>query len=150
MLNYRRLLSGRNGLLHRVGKSSKYEMSRFNTFRCLSSSDSSSKSGKGKSSSKYSHTVLLPSTTFNQRANSLKRDPEIQKFWNDNKIYEKLYKNNHGKVFTLHDGPPYANGDLHIGHALNKILKDFINKYYILKGNKVKYIPYVVINDRKF
>jgi isoleucyl-tRNA synthetase len=90
---------------------------------------------------KYSKTVLLPQTNFNQRANSLKREPELQKWWNDNKIYSKLSENNSGEEFILHDGPPYANGGLHIGHAMNKILKDFINKYQTLKGRKVRYIP---------
>jgi hypothetical protein len=56
-------------------------------------------------------------------------------------VYEKAYENNKGSKFVLHDGPPYANGDLHIGHALNKILKDFINRYQIMKGSKVKFVP---------
>lgn len=100
--------------------------------------------GKGKKEmgeSKYSQTVLLPKTSFDQRANSLKKEPEIQKFWQDNLIYEKLSSSNLGEKFVLHDGPPYANGNLHIGHALNKILKDFINRYQILRGKKVSYIP---------
>jgi len=102
--------------------------------------------GKGKKkdgdvqASKYSKTVLLPVTSFDQRANSVKREPELQKFWADEKIYERLAETNTGDKFVLHDGPPYANGDLHIGHALNKILKDFINKYQILKGRKVRII----------
>ena len=91
--------------------------------------------------SKYSKTVLLPQTSFDQRANSLKREPELQKWWNDEQIYENLAKTNTGAKFVLHDGPPYANGNLHIGHAMNKILKDFINKYQILKGRKVRYVP---------
>ena len=90
---------------------------------------------------KYSKTVLLPVTSFDQRANSLKKEPEIQKWWNDNSIYENLSQSNQGDKFILHDGPPYANGNLHIGHALNKILKDFINKYQVLKGKKVRFIP---------
>lgn len=91
--------------------------------------------------SKYSKTVLLPVTSFDQRANSLKREPELQKFWDDNKIYENLSKSNSGEKYILHDGPPYANGQLHIGHALNKILKDFINKYHTLRGKKVRFVP---------
>ncbi len=75
------------------------------------------------------------------RANAPKREPEIQAFWAEHKIYETLSANNPGEVFVLHDGPPYANGDLHIGHALNKILKDTINKYQLLKGRKVRYVP---------
>jgi isoleucyl-tRNA synthetase len=90
---------------------------------------------------KYSGTVLLPSTTFDQRANAAKREPEIQKFWSELKISDKLFSSNKGELFTLHDGPPYANGDLHVGHALNKILKDIINKYHTLNGKRVKFIP---------
>lgn len=59
----------------------------------------------------------------------------------DKLVYENAYENNKGTKFVLHDGPPYANGDLHIGHALNKILKDFINRYQIMKGSKVKFVP---------
>jgi isoleucyl-tRNA synthetase len=89
----------------------------------------------------YKETVLLPKTTFEMRANAAKREPEIQQFWQEHKFYEKLAETNPGEPFVLHDGPPYANGSLHIGHALNKILKDIINKYQILRGRKVRYIP---------
>jgi isoleucyl-tRNA synthetase len=75
------------------------------------------------------------------RANAVKREPELQKFWAEQKIYETLSQSNPGELFILHDGPPYANGALHIGHALNKILKDTINKYQLLKGRKVRYVP---------
>lgn len=75
------------------------------------------------------------------RANAIKREPEIQKFWEENKIFESLSQNNPGELFILHDGPPYANGSLHIGHALNKILKDIINRYQLLQGRKVRYVP---------
>nr|WP_230966494.1 isoleucine--tRNA ligase [Nostoc commune] len=75
------------------------------------------------------------------RANAIKREPEIQKFWEENKIYDRLFENNPGELFILHDGPPYANGSLHIGHALNKILKDIINRYQMLQGRKVRYVP---------
>jgi isoleucyl-tRNA synthetase len=75
------------------------------------------------------------------RANSAKREPEIQQFWEDKQIYQRLSQNNPGDIFVLHDGPPYANGALHIGHALNKILKDIINRYQLLQGRKVRYIP---------
>jgi len=97
--------------------------------------------GKKKEEGKYSKTVFLPITAFDQRANSLKREPELQKWWEENKVYENLCEKNVGEKFTLHDGPPYANGNLHIGHALNKILKDFINKYQLLKGRKARYVP---------
>jgi isoleucyl-tRNA synthetase len=75
------------------------------------------------------------------RANSVKREPEIQKFWADHQIYQTLLAENPGEPFVLHDGPPYANGRLHMGHALNKILKDIINKYHLLQGRKGRYIP---------
>ncbi|MGL4620164.1 MAG: class I tRNA ligase family protein, partial [Chroococcidiopsis sp.] len=74
------------------------------------------------------------------RANATKREPEIQKFWADNQIYDRLSQQNSGEIFTLHDGPPYANGSLHIGHALNKILKDIINRYQLQQGRKVRCI----------
>ena len=89
----------------------------------------------------YSDTVNLPQTTFSMRANSVKREPQLQQFWADNQVYETLAQTNPGEPFTLHDGPPYANGDLHVGHALNKILKDIINRYNILQGRKVRYVP---------
>lgn len=89
----------------------------------------------------YKDTVNLPKTNFDMRANAIKREPEIQRFWEENKIYERLSKNNPGELFILHDGPPYANGSLHIGHALNKILKDIINRYQLLRGRKVRYVP---------
>ncbi|BAY75983.1 isoleucyl-tRNA synthetase [Nostoc linckia NIES-25] len=92
-------------------------------------------------SGNYKDTVNLPKTNFEMRANAIKREPEIQKFWEDNKIYDRLSQNNPGELFILHDGPPYANGSLHTGHALNKILKDIINRYQLLQGRKVRYVP---------
>jgi isoleucyl-tRNA synthetase len=90
---------------------------------------------------KYKDTVNLPKTNFDMRANAIKREPEIQKFWEENNIYSQLAQNNPGELFILHDGPPYANGQLHIGHALNKILKDIINRYHLLQGRKIRYAP---------
>ncbi len=75
------------------------------------------------------------------RANAVKREPELQKFWADEQIFERLSQSNPGKIFVLHDGPPYANGTLHMGHALNKTLKDIINRYQLLNGRKVRYVP---------
>jgi len=90
----------------------------------------------------YKNTVLLPKTDFSQRANGKTREVEIQKFWNSQGVYQKLQDGPNPKgSFTLHDGPPYANGSLHMGHALNKILKDAINKFKAVRGYKVKYIP---------
>lgn len=89
----------------------------------------------------YKDTVNLPKTDFSMRANAVKREPELQQFWADHQIYEKLSQENPEDVFVLHDGPPYANGSLHMGHALNKTLKDIINKYKLLRGYKVRYVP---------
>ena len=89
----------------------------------------------------YKNTLNLLKTDFSMRANAVVREPEIQQFWKDNNIDMKLGQSNKGDLFTLHDGPPYANGSLHMGHALNKILKDIINKYKTLKGYKVHFVP---------
>ncbi len=89
----------------------------------------------------YKETVNLPQTEFNMRANAVQREPELQQFWAENQIYEQLSQNNTKESFILHDGPPYANGSLHMGHALNKVLKDIINKYKLLQGHKTEYIP---------
>ncbi|KAJ6430920.1 hypothetical protein OIU84_018431 [Salix udensis] len=97
--------------------------------------------GEKQEEGKYKHTVDLPKTTFGMRANALVREPEIQKLWEDNQVFKKVVDKNDGEIFVLHDGPPYANGDLHMGHALNKILKDIINRYKILQNYKVHYVP---------
>ncbi|WP_411869926.1 isoleucine--tRNA ligase [Vulcanococcus limneticus] len=75
------------------------------------------------------------------RANAKQREPEIQAFWAEQRLYERLSQENAGPVFTLHDGPPYANGALHVGHALNKILKDIINKTALLQGKRARFVP---------
>ena len=75
----------------------------------------------------YSDTLNLPQTEFSMRANLPTLEPQILKDKLDNGLYEKVLKKNEGhKTFILHDGPPYANGEIHAGHALNKILKDTI------------------------
>jgi len=89
----------------------------------------------------YKDTVNLPQTKFDMRANATKREPEIQQFWQDKRIYKTLSQQNPKEKFVLHDGPPYANGALHMGHALNKTLKDIINKYKLLQGYKASYVP---------
>ena len=89
----------------------------------------------------YKDTLNLLKTPFNMRANSLVREPEIQAFWAEQRLYERLSEENPGPCFTLHDGPPYANGALHVGHALNKILKDIINKTALLQGKRARFIP---------
>ena len=76
------------------------------------------------------------------KANLTQKEPEMLKFWEENKIYEKLQNKNSGsKHYILHDGPPYANGHIHIGHALNKILKDIIVKFKSMQGFYSPYIP---------
>jgi isoleucyl-tRNA synthetase len=89
----------------------------------------------------YKDTVNLPKTNFDMRANAVKREPELQAFWDEQQLYQHLSQENPGELFVLHDGPPYANGSLHMGHALNKVLKDIINKYHLLRGRKVRYVP---------
>ncbi|MCM3022421.1 isoleucine--tRNA ligase [Heyndrickxia ginsengihumi] len=90
----------------------------------------------------YKETLLMPKTDFPMRGNLPKREPEIQAKWEDMNIYEKVQKRTEGRpLFVLHDGPPYANGDLHMGHALNKTLKDFINRYKSMTGYHAPYVP---------
>jgi isoleucyl-tRNA synthetase len=92
----------------------------------------------------YAPTILLPETNFSQRANAVVREPELQELWKATDLYAKLSESaaeQGAKRFILHDGPPYANGDLHIGHALNKILKDFINRHKVMQGYQVNYVP---------
>jgi len=90
----------------------------------------------------YKDTLLLPKTTFPMRGNLPANEPVRYKKWFENAIYKKMKKNREGcESFTLHDGPPYANGDIHIGHALNKILKDIIIKYHYFQGKSVRYTP---------
>ena len=90
----------------------------------------------------YSKTLNLPETEFPMRAGLPEREPEILKYWYDNNIYEKKQKLHAGhKKFVLHDGPPYANGQIHMGTALNKILKDIIMKYKYTQGYDTPYVP---------
>ncbi|WP_427338529.1 isoleucine--tRNA ligase [Caloranaerobacter sp. DY30410] len=90
----------------------------------------------------YSKTLNLPKTEFPMRANLPKREPDILNKWYEQDIYNKgLEKNKGNKSFILHDGPPYANGDIHLGHTLNKILKDIIVRYKTLRGFYAPYIP---------
>lgn len=90
----------------------------------------------------YSKTLNLPQTEFPMRANLPEREPQMLKYWQDEKIYEKKQAASAGRPkFVLHDGPPYANGNIHIGTALNKILKDIIVKYKSLLGFDSPYVP---------
>jgi isoleucyl-tRNA synthetase len=90
----------------------------------------------------YKETLLMPKTDFPMRGNLPKREPEIQKKWDEMDIYKKVQERTKGRpLFILHDGPPYANGDIHMGHALNKILKDFIVRYKSMTGYCAPYVP---------
>ncbi|MBM7555474.1 isoleucine--tRNA ligase [Halanaerobacter jeridensis] len=90
----------------------------------------------------YKDTLNLPETDFSMRANLSEREPDFQEFWKEKEVYEKAQEQRKGaEKFILHDGPPYANGDIHIGHALNKTLKDIVTRYNHLKGYQSPYIP---------
>lgn len=90
----------------------------------------------------YSQTLNLPQTDFQMRGNLPEKEPKILENVFEKGLYEKMLKKNEGKEpFVLHDGPPYANGEIHIGHALNKVLKDTIVRYKNLKGFYTPYIP---------
>ena len=86
--------------------------------------------------------LQLPKTAFSMKANLPSKEPEILKKWENSKIFEKLRKNSKGKEkFVLHDGPPYANGHIHMGTALNKILKDIITRFHQMSGKDSIYVP---------
>jgi isoleucyl-tRNA synthetase len=90
----------------------------------------------------YGKTLNLPKTEFPMRGNLPKREPEMQQWWDEIDVYTKVQKRTKGRPqFILHDGPPYANGDIHIGHALNKVLKDFIVRYKSMAGFDAPYVP---------
>ncbi len=90
----------------------------------------------------YKDTLLLPTTPFPMRGNLPQNEPKKYKEWSEQKVYERMKKNRQGATsFTLHDGPPYANGNIHIGHALNKILKDMIVKYHYFDGKSTRFTP---------
>ena len=90
----------------------------------------------------YNNTINLPKTDFPMRAGLPKREPGFLEGWEKDDLYHELMKKNEGKpLFVLHDGPPYANGNLHMGHALNKILKDFILRSRNMLGYQAPYIP---------
>ena len=90
----------------------------------------------------YSKSLNLPSTDFAMRAELPKRESAMLDYWQGMDLYGSMLKNAEGKpLFVLHDGPPFSNGNIHMGHALNKILKDFINKSRVMMGYQVPYIP---------
>ncbi len=91
----------------------------------------------------YKDSLLLPKTSFPMRGNLPQNEPKRYKAWfEDRDVYSKMIKNREGKAsFTLHDGPPYANGNIHIGHALNKILKDIVIKSHYFFGENIRFVP---------
>ena len=90
----------------------------------------------------YGKTLNLPNTDFPMRANLPQREPEVLKKWNNEKLYEAILEKNKNKPsFILHDGPPYANGDIHCGHTLNKILKDIIIRFKNMDGYCAPFVP---------
>lgn len=92
--------------------------------------------------SDYKSTLNLPATTFAMKANLANREGEFLKQWENDNLYQNIRQQNSGKPkFVLHDGPPYANGDIHIGHAVNKVLKDIIVKSKSLSGFDAPYVP---------
>ena len=90
----------------------------------------------------YKKTLNMPKSGFPMRAGLPAREPEMLKHWEELDLYNELLKKNEGKpLFSLHDGPPFSNGALHMGHALNKSLKDFITRMYAMRGYYTPYIP---------
>lgn len=90
----------------------------------------------------YKNTLNLPHTKFPMKANLPQAEPAILKQWKSLSLYKKLREKNHGKAkYILHDGPPYANGHIHIGHAVNKILKDMVLKAKTMSGFDAPFVP---------
>src|SRR6266705_695462 len=93
-------------------------------------------------SQNYKETLNLPRTDFPMKANLAAREPEMLKAWEETRLYQQIQKSREGReLFVLHDGPPFANGDVHMGTALNKILKDFVVKSQTMLGKRAPYVP---------
>jgi len=90
----------------------------------------------------YRDTLNLPKTSFGMKANLVQREPQMHKEWSKSNLYEKIRQAGKGRdLYILHDGPPYANGDIHMGHVINKVLKDFVVKYKTMSGFDTPYVP---------
>jgi len=99
-------------------------------------------SDKDKNAKGYRDTLNLPKTSFSMKANLVQREPQLRKEWAAKNIYDHLQKARKGSPqYILHDGPPYANGDIHMGHVINKVLKDFVVKYKTMSGFDAPYVP---------
>jgi isoleucyl-tRNA synthetase len=93
-------------------------------------------------SQNYKNTLNLPRTEFPMKANLAAREPEMLRVWEEARLYQQIQKSREGReLFVLHDGPPFANGDVHMGTALNKILKDFVVKSQTMLGKRAPYVP---------
>jgi isoleucyl-tRNA synthetase len=96
----------------------------------------------GKKEKSYRDTLCLPNTSFSMKANLTQREPQLRKEWAKKNIYGQIRKTRKGALpYILHDGPPYANGDIHMGHVINKVLKDFVVKYKTMAGFDAPYVP---------
>src|SRR6266702_451385 len=90
----------------------------------------------------YKDTLNLPRTVFPMKANLAAREPEMLRAWDERRLYQQIQKSREGReLFVLHDGPPFANGDVHMGTALNKTLKDFVVKSQTMLGKRAPYVP---------
>src|SRR6266446_2180929 len=90
----------------------------------------------------YKNTLNLPRTDFPMKADLVTREPQRLERWQSSRLYERIQEERKdAEKFVLHDGPPFTNGDVHIGNALNKILKDFVVKYHSLRGKNAPYVP---------
>jgi len=90
----------------------------------------------------YRDTLNLPKTSFSMKANLVQREPQLRKEWAKKNIYGRIREARKGATqYTLHDGPPYANGDIHMGHVINKVLKDMVVKYRTMAGFDAPYVP---------
>ncbi len=90
----------------------------------------------------YKETLNLPKTNFPMKANLPLNEPRFLRYWEEINLYKRLLEKNRGKeVFILHDGPPYANGDIHLGHTLNKVLKDIVVRYHLMNGFYAPFVP---------
>ncbi|MHC4693243.1 MAG: class I tRNA ligase family protein [Planctomycetota bacterium] len=97
---------------------------------------------KDKKSKGYRDTLNLPKTSFSMKANLVQREPQLRKEWAKDDIYGKIRQTCEGApLYILHDGPPYANGDIHMGHVINKVLKDIVVKYKTMTGFDAPYVP---------
>ena len=93
-------------------------------------------------SQNYKDTLNLPRTEFPMKANLAAREPEMLREWEQTRLYQQIQKSREGReLFVLHDGPPFANGDVHMGTALNKILKDFVVKSQTMLGKRAPFVP---------